>query len=169
METSIKDTYETNFGTTYQTYKEAVKKDNSIILQYVKDYLNYRQDIQLKVKPKTYNSCVSPGAKFELEVDIMDIEARGDASNTHYGLIAIDIFTKIADVVPIKHRTPEEIIAGLKNIFESMGKPKQLYSDEESSMRSAKMNRSLHDNEVKSIQTTTHAHTVSEVYQNLQR
>ena len=41
-----------------------------------------------------------------------------------------------------------------------MGKPKQLYSDEESSMRSAKMNRFLNDNDLKSIQTTTHANTV---------
>ena len=41
-----------------------------------------------------------------------------------------------------------------------MGKPKQLYSDEESSMRSANMNRLLHNNEIKSVQTTTHAHTV---------
>ena len=51
------------------------------------------------------------------------------------------------------------MIIGLTNMFESMGKPKQLYSDEESSMRSSKMNRCLNDNEVKSIQTTTHAHT----------
>ena len=40
-----------------------------------------------------------------------------------------------------------------------MGKPKQLYSDEESSMRSATMNSFLQDSETKSVQTTTHAHT----------
>ena len=62
--------------------------------------------------------------------------------------------------MPIRNRTPEEMIIGLKKIFESMGKPKQLYSDEKSSMRSSKMNRFLNDNDVKSIQTTTHAHTV---------
>merc|ERR1711966_97578 len=33
-------------------------------------------------------------------------------------------------------------------------------SDEESSMRAVKMNRFLNDNDLKSIQTTTHAHTV---------
>ena len=41
-----------------------------------------------------------------------------------------------------------------------MGKRKQLYSDEESSTRSSEMVRSLDDNEIKSVQTTTHAHTV---------
>ena len=41
-----------------------------------------------------------------------------------------------------------------------MGKPNQLYPDEESSMRPSKMNIFLNGNDVKSIQTTTHAHTV---------
>ena len=81
-------------------------------MQDVKYYLSKRDDIQVKVKPITYNSGVSPGAKFEFEIDTMDIEAQGAASNTRYGLVAIDMFTKIVDVVPIKNRTPEELIAG---------------------------------------------------------
>ena len=52
------------------------------------------------------------------------------------------------------------MIDGLKKIFSSMGKPKQLYSDEESFMRSSKMSRLLNGSEIKSVQTTTHAHTV---------
>ena len=52
------------------------------------------------------------------------------------------------------------MIDGFKKIFISLGKPKQLYSDEESSMRSVKMNRFLNDNGIKTIHTTTHAHTV---------
>ena len=90
----------------------------------------------------------------------MDTESKDSTSNTRYGLVAIDNFTKIAEVVPIKNRTPESMIDGLKKIFISLGKPKQLYSDEESSMRSVKMNRFLNGNDIKTIQTTTHAHTV---------
>ena len=160
MEAIIKEVYESNFGTAYETYKEAVKKDNSIRLQDVKDYLSKRDDIQVKSKTKSYNSCVSPGANFEYEIDLMDIESKGATSNTRYGLIAIDNFTKVLSVAPIKNKTPEEMIKGLKIIITSMGKPKQLYSDEESSMRSAKMIRFLKESDIKSIQTTTHAHTV---------
>ena len=87
----------------------------------------------MKYKPKSYNSFVSPGANFEYEIDIMGIEANGSTSDTRYGLAAIDNFTKIAEVIHIKNRTPESIIAGLKKIIGSMGQPKQLYSDEESS------------------------------------
>ena len=126
----IKEVYQSNFGTAYETYKEAAKKDNSIRLQDVKEHLNKRDDIQVKSKPKTYTSVVSPSANFEYEIDIMDIEATGATSNTRYGLVAIDNFTTNAEVVAIKNRTPESIIDGLKKIITSMGKPKQLYSDE---------------------------------------
>ena len=156
----IKKVYESNFDTAYQTYKEAVKLDNSVRLQDVKYYLSKRDDIQVTTKLKTCNSCVSPGAKFEFEIDIMGMESKGATSNTRYGLVSIDGFSKVLSAVPIKNKTPEEMIIGLNTIFTSMGKPKQLYSDEESSMRPARMNRFLRDNEIKPVQTTTHDHTV---------
>ena len=92
--------------------------------------MSKRDDIQVKTKPNTHNSFVLPGAKFEFEIDLMDIETKGATSNTRYGLVAIGNFTKIADVVPINNKTPEEMIIVLNKIFTSMGKPKQLYTDE---------------------------------------
>ena len=66
MEEVIKEVYESTYG----TYKEAVKRDNSIRPQDVKDYLRKRDAIQVKSKPGGSNSFVSPGAKFEFEIDI---------------------------------------------------------------------------------------------------
>ena len=68
MEAIIKEVYESNFGNAYETYKKAVKKDNSIRLQDVKDYLNSLESVQVKYKPETSNSFVSPGANFEYEI-----------------------------------------------------------------------------------------------------
>ena len=68
---TIKEVYETNFGTAYETYKDAIKKDSSIRLQDVKDYLNSREEKQTHFKYKKHNSFVSPGAHFEYEVDLM--------------------------------------------------------------------------------------------------
>ena len=84
--------YESNFGTAYQTYKDAVKLDNSVRLQDVKDYFSKRDDIQVTTKPKPFNSFVFPGAKYEFEIDLMDIESKGATSNTRHGLVASDIF-----------------------------------------------------------------------------
>ena len=129
----IKEVCDTNFGTAYEVYKEAVKKDNSIRLQDVKDYLSSREDEQTQFKYKKYNSFVSPGAKFEFEINIMDVLARDGGDGIRYGLCAIDNFTKMVSVIPIKNRSPSEIIRGLKLIIGELGKPKQVYGDEESS------------------------------------
>ena len=72
-------------------------------------------------------------------------------------MVAIDRFTKIAEVIPIKNRQPTEIIFALISIFQSMGKPKQLYSDEESSFRAKVFFRFINGNDIKHIQTSTHA------------
>ena len=127
----------------------------------MKEYLNSREDKQTSFKYKKYNSFVSPGAKFEFEIDIMDVLARDSNSSDvpRYGLCAIDNFTKVAEVIPIKNRQPSEIIRGLK-LIKSMGKPKQIYSDEEGGLRSLQFNRFMNENDMKSIQTNTHAHTV---------
>ena len=112
MNEIIKEVYETNFGTAYEVYKEAVKKNNSIRLQDVKDYLSKREDKQVLVKHTKYNSFVSSGPLFEIEIDVMDIGT--SVTNMRYGLVAIDNFTKIADIVPIQNKQPDEIIRAVK-------------------------------------------------------
>ena len=52
MESIIKDAYETNFGTAYETYKIAIKQNPSIRLQDVNDYLNKLESVQVKSKYK---------------------------------------------------------------------------------------------------------------------
>ena len=69
-----------------------------------------RDDAQVKVEPGTYNNFVSHGAKFEFEIGLVDIETKGASSNTRYGLVAIDNFIKIADVVSINNKTPEAMM-----------------------------------------------------------
>ena len=97
---TTKDIYETNFGTAYEVYKVAVKTYNSIRLQDVKDYMNSRQDKQTHFKYKKYNSFVSPGAKYEYEVDLMDMGTK--VKPMRYGLVCVDNFTKMASVIPVK-------------------------------------------------------------------
>ena len=115
------------------------------------------------------NSVISPGVSYEYEVDLMFM-SQNDAN---IGLVAVDKFSKFAHIVVIKNKQPDEIIRGLKEIIDKMGKPKQLYSDEEGSFNALKYIRFLNENNIKHVQTTTHAHTVESFVQtfrnNLQR
>ena len=153
----IKEICGSNFGSAYETYKEAVKKDSSIRLQDVRNYLSKRDDIQVKSKPRGSNSFVSPGAKFEFEIDNMDTLARDGGEGVRYATVAIGSFTKIAEVIPIGNRQPIELISALRLIFKSMGTPKQLYPDEESSFRAKVFFRFMIDNDIEHIQISTHA------------
>ena len=90
----------------------------------------------------------------------MDVLARDGGDGIRYGLCAIDGFSTMVSVIPIKNRSPSEIIRGLKLIIEELGKPKQLYSDEEPSLRSTEFFRFINENNIKTIQTSSHAHTI---------
>ena len=70
------------------------------------------------------------------------------------------MFTKIAEIIPIENKQPIELISALKLIFKSMGTPKQLYSDEESSFRAKVFFRFMNDTGIKHVQTSTHAPSV---------
>ena len=157
MDKIIKEIYETHFGTAYEVYKKAVKQDNSIRLQDVKDYLNKRDDKQIQYKDVKYNSFISPKPLFEIEMDIMDIGT--SVENMRYGLVAIDNFTKIAHVVEIQNKKPPEVIRAVKEVFSKIGVPKQIYSDEEGSFNNLQYIRLINENNVKHIQTSTHAPT----------
>ena len=72
--------------------------------------------IQVKSKPKAYNNCVSQGARFEYAIGAMDMESKDATSNARYGLTAINNFTNIAEVVPIRNKTPAAMIDDQKNV-----------------------------------------------------
>ena len=114
----------------------------------------------MKSKPGGSNSFVSPGVMFEFEIDIMGILARDGGESVRYAMVAVGNFTKIAEVTPIENRQPIELTSALKLIFKSMGTPKQLYSEEESSFRAKVFFRFMNGTGIKHVQTSTHAPSV---------
>ena len=50
----------------------------------------------MKSKPRGSNSFVSPGARFEFEIGIMDILARDGGESVRCAMVAIGNFTEIA-------------------------------------------------------------------------
>ena len=60
----------------------------------------------MKSKHRSSNSFVSPGAKLEFEIDIMNTLARDGGEGVRYAMVAIGNFIKIAEVIPIENRQP---------------------------------------------------------------
>ena len=130
----IKEAYETNFGTSYDTYTIAVNKSPNIILSDVKYYLSKRGDILINFKHKQYTSVVSSKPLFGFDVDLLDMGAT--VKPIRYGFVAVDGFTKVVSVIPLKNKQVNEIIRGLEEVFAIMGTPQQIYTDEEGAMNS---------------------------------
>ena len=60
-----------------------------------------------------------------------------DSKDENIGLVGVDNFTKKASIAIIKNKKQDEIINGLKHIFDKLGgNPKQIYSDEEGAFNS---------------------------------
>ena len=152
---------EQGFGSIKDTFKQAVKKDPSIKLDDVKKYLDKQPHRQTQFTYKKFNSFVSPGPLFEFEMDLIDMTAKAKENDGYqYGWVAIDNFTKFAWVVPMKEKNAENLIDACEVVFHVMGKPKQVYSDQEPALTGNDLIAWLNTKGIKHITSISGAHTV---------
>ena len=160
----IKEVYENReqgYGSIKDTFKQAVKKDPSIKLDDVKKYLDKQPHRQTQFTYKKFNSFVSPGPKFEFEMDLIDMTKKaGENAGYQYGWVTIDNFTKFAWVVPMKEKKTANLITACETVFEKMGKPKQVYSDQEPALTGNDLISWLNSKDIKHITSLSGAHTV---------
>ena len=62
-----------------------------------------------------------------------------------YCLIAVDVFTKMLLSVPIKNKKPEGCVRAFKEVLYKIGKPQQIYHDNEGSFSSTEFIRLLNE------------------------
>ena len=118
------------YGSVAETYKEARKKDKSITMQDVKEFISKHQE--QKKQLRGYNSFIAHAPKEEYQIDLFFIPKKDFPNETFIGgVIAIDIFTKFISIIPIRSKTIPEIFEAIKQIIQKMGKPKNIYSDNE--------------------------------------
>ena len=149
------------FGSIFDTFKQSKVINPNTKISDVKEYLNKQQHRQTQFQYKKYNSFVSPHPLFEIEIDLVDLSRTAEDNNgIRYGFVGIDNFTKYAWVVPIKTKTPKDLTDAMQEIFDKIGVPKQLYSDQEGSFNNASFIQLINKNKVKHIMVVDKAHTV---------
>ena len=82
-----------------------------------------------------------------------------------YGVVAVDGFSKMVSVIPIKSKQVNEIMRALEDVFKSLCKPLNIYTDEEGAMNSDTCLTFINKYNFKHMQTTTHAHTAERFIQ----
>ena len=155
---------EEGFGSKQATLTKAKKEDPTITKEDVEKFMRQQPNRQVK-KYSGSNSYTAPFARFEYQIDIMDMislvkdpEAKIPVKKgeLRYGLVVIDIFSKLANVVPMKDRNSPSVLSALKESFKKMGSPMSIYSDDDGAFQSV-VKEYLDNEDIKKITTLTHA------------
>ena len=77
-----------------------------------------------------------------------------------FGLVGIGNFAKKAWVVPMDNKDAQNLIDATKDIFHNVGKPQQIYSDQEPALIGTEYTRFLNAQRVKHLTSINGAHTV---------
>lgn len=156
------------FGSASDVLKRAKENDPTITMQDVRAFLKKQPNKQIR-KHRGHNSYTAPFARFQYQIDIMDMvpltrdkKKKGKEvvivknNEPRYGLVVIDIFSKRANVVPMKNKDGASVLPALKETFEKMGYPMSIYSDDDGAFKSV-VKKFFDDEGIQHIITLTHA------------
>ena len=145
------------YGSLKTTLADARDKDKTIKMEDVKEF--FKKNVEEKRKPRGENSFVAPRSFWEYQLDLFFI-SKNDLEHQQkfrVGLVLIDIFTKYAVVIPIKSKQPPDVLAGMMEGMNKMGKkPKMIYSDEEGSLNSDVITSYLDEEKIEIHRTRGH-------------
>ena len=145
------------FSSKKTTLADARQKDKTITMDDVNEF--FRKNVDEKRKPRGENSFVAPSPYWEYQLDLFFISPNDVESKQKFrvGLVLIDIFTKYAVVIPINSKQPDDILAGMMEGINKMGKkPKKIYSDEESSLKTETITSYLEEEKIELHKTRGH-------------
>ena len=144
------------FGSQAVTYKDAKAKDKSITMADVKAW--FEKNIDRKKPMSGFNSFIAPYAHYEYQIDLFFI-TNNDLKNQKFnvGMVVIDIFSKYLVIVPIKSKLQDDVLAGLIEGINKMGKkPELIYSDDEGSLNSNVIKEYIEEQGMEIHRTRTH-------------
>ena len=155
----INDIYfdRSGYGSKTVTLKDARVKDKSITMADVEEF--FSKNVELKKKPRGYNSFVAPHNNHTYQLDLFFI-SKDDIENIQKfraGLVMIGVLSKYAVVVPIKSKNPSDVIAGTMEGLHKMGKkPKIIYTDDEGSISGNDFKQYVEDEGIQLYRTRGH-------------
>ena len=145
------------FGSKKTTLADARKKDNTITMADVEDF--FRKNVEIKKQPRGYNSFVAPHNNHTYQLDLFFISSEDIETTQKFraGLVLIDVLSKYAVVIPIKSKTPPDIIAGTMEGLQKMkAKPKIIYTDDERGIASSDFKEFVDGEDIELYRTRGH-------------
>ena len=114
------------FGSKKTTLEDAKKKDPAIKMADVEEF--FKKNVEVKKKAGGWNSFVAPYNNHTYQVDIFFISKKDLKTKQKFrgGLVATDVLSKYAVVVPVKMKETGSVIKGTKEAIRKTGKKPEI-------------------------------------------
>ena len=162
------------FGSVRDLYEKAKKVDAGITQDYVSKWMRSQPNKQTR-NYKNYNSYTAPFPKFEFQIDLMvmtsllrDVNSEVKNQPT-YGMVCIDIFSKKSHIVPMETNETDTVYNALLECFKVLGQPLSVYSDDEGSLNSKKIQDYFKGEGIEHIITKTHANQAERMIRSIKK
>ena len=126
------------FGSIEKTLRLARERDRWITRDEAADFIRKQTIKQNYERKRRLGTFLASAAREQFEIDLIDFSARDpggpsymlDEDVPRYAVIAIDNFSKKIAVVPVERKDAGLITRALDSIFQDMGVPVRIVSDE---------------------------------------
>ncbi|MFN9110961.1 MAG: transposase family protein, partial [Bacteroidota bacterium] len=134
----------------------------------IKEWMNKQEPYQiLKPRNNTYESYIAEGPLQQFQVDLIYMPKSWFNNGFKYIFTAVDVFSKKADMVPLKVRDQNTSTEAFKKILKNLGVPKTIYSDAGSEFKNKPFLDLLEKNGITPIFALDHAPFVEALNKNI--
>jgi len=138
----------TGFTSAEKLHKKLVKIDPTVTLKEIKSFIKKQFTAQVNKpirRPKEFSNIVSPSVGNNFQIDII-VYDRYAYHNYKYILCCIDVYSRYATCRAMTNRNMSTIIKNINSIFEEMGIPNNINSDNEFNKK--KFNQLAQENDI---------------------
>ena len=151
-------------GKTYNT-----KTKTGFTLAKIKEWYESREKVQTHKRGTGYHSFTPERPKQQFQIDLIMMPKAWRNNKNMYALVCVDVFTKKADMEPMKDKESTTCNKAMEKIFDRLGIPETIYSDEGSEFTNNSFIKLLDKHKIEIIYATNHAPFVESFNRTMKR
>ena len=145
------------------------KTKTGFTLAKIKQWYESREKVQTHKRGTGYHSYTPEQPKQQFQIDLIMMPKAWRNNKNMYALVCVDIFTKKADMEPMKDKEATTCNKAMEKIFDRLGIPKTIYSDEGSEFTNNSFIQLLDKHKIEIIYATNHAPFVESFNRTMKR
>ena len=145
------------------------KTKTGFTLAKIKEWYESREKVQTHKRGTGYHSFTPERPKQQFQIDLIMMPKAWRNNKNMYALVCVDVFTKKADMEPMKDKESTTCNKAMEKIFDRLGIPETIYSDEGSEFTNNNFIKLLDKHKIEIIYATNHAPFVESFNRTMKR